>query len=150
MTEENKKRRGRKPKNPLDEKQVWTVKELQMWVSMATSMQGADWVPDANQWEMVKTMIFKLQAEAPRPPQQQRPRQPPQPGPYGHQPQQQPMDLEAILQQQNQSVVLPNVEMPADAMLTPTELQRRANGGVDPNARDPVTGDKIMPVTGFI
>lgn len=65
MTDNNtiatpKKRTTRKKGNPLKNKSEWTIPELQMWVSSAFALQGDDWVPNTEQWDMLVDIIFKL------------------------------------------------------------------------------------------
>ena len=47
-------------KDPLKSKSEWTVTEFQMWLHGAYSLQGEDWVPSAEQWEMIVDIIYKL------------------------------------------------------------------------------------------
>lgn len=59
-------------KDPLKSKNEWTITEFQMWLHGAYSLQGEDWVPTADQWEMIVDIIYKLKdrkvAAAPRQP----------------------------------------------------------------------------------
>lgn len=149
MTEETKKRRGRKAKskNPLSSKTAWTVKELQMWISVASTIQGDDFVPDVDQWEFIRDAIFKLQAE-PRVRQQpvhQPMHQPMHPG-MAMQPPQGPVDpvtgMPPLLQAQD--------PLPPEANLSLAQLQARSAAGGISNARDPVTGDKMADTGGYV
>ncbi len=46
--------------NPLSKKADWSITEFQMWLAGAYSLQGEDWVPNAEQWEMIVDIIYKL------------------------------------------------------------------------------------------
>ncbi len=47
-------------KDPLKSKTEWSITEFQMWLHGAYSLQGEDWVPTADQWEMIVNIIYKL------------------------------------------------------------------------------------------
>src|SRR5690606_13574412 len=46
--------------NPLSKKTEWSITEFQMWLAGAYSLQGEDWVPNQEQWEMIVDIIYKL------------------------------------------------------------------------------------------
>lgn len=46
--------------NPLQKKTEWTINEFKMWLHGAYSLQGDDWVPNAEQWAMILDIIYKL------------------------------------------------------------------------------------------
>lgn len=50
----------KKSANPLSKKNEWTITEFQMWLAGAYSLQGEDWVPNAEQWAMIVDIIYKL------------------------------------------------------------------------------------------
>ncbi len=50
----------KKNSNPLSKKTEWSITEFQMWLAGAYSLQGEDWVPNAEQWEMIVDIIYKL------------------------------------------------------------------------------------------
>ncbi len=50
----------KKNANPLSKKTDWSITEFQMWLAGAYSLQGEDWVPNAEQWEMIVDIIYKL------------------------------------------------------------------------------------------
>jgi len=50
----------KKNKDPLKSKADWSIQEFQMWLHGAYSLQGEDWVPNAEQWEMIVDIIYKL------------------------------------------------------------------------------------------
>lgn len=50
----------KKNTNPLSKKTDWSITEFQMWLAGAYSLQGEDWVPNAEQWEMIVDIIYKL------------------------------------------------------------------------------------------
>lgn len=50
----------KKNSNPLSKKNEWTITEFQMWLAGAYSLQGEDWVPNAEQWAMIVDIIYKL------------------------------------------------------------------------------------------
>lgn len=52
-------------KDPLKSKSEWTVTEFQMWLHGAYALQGEDWVPNAEQWNLIVDIIYKLKASAP-------------------------------------------------------------------------------------
>lgn len=47
-------------KDPLKSKTEWSITEFQMWLHGAYSLQGEEWVPTAEQWEMIVDIIYKL------------------------------------------------------------------------------------------
>lgn len=49
-------------KDPLKSKTEWTITEFQMWLHGAYSLQGEDWVPNAEQWDTILDIIYKLKA----------------------------------------------------------------------------------------
>ena len=52
-------------KDPLKSKTEWTVTEFQMWLHGAYALQGEDWVPNAEQWNLIVDIIYKLKSSAP-------------------------------------------------------------------------------------
>lgn len=50
----------KKSSNPLNTKNEWTIDEFKMWLSGAESIQGEDWIPNHEQWGMIKEIIYKL------------------------------------------------------------------------------------------
>lgn len=48
-------------------KEEWTIPEFQMWFRTALDLQGDDWYPTEDQWEIVLDMVFKLKERQPRP-----------------------------------------------------------------------------------
>lgn len=50
----------KKNANPLSKKTDWSITEFQMWLAGAYSLQGEDWIPNAEQWEMIVDIIYKL------------------------------------------------------------------------------------------
>lgn len=69
----------KKNKDPLKSKTEWTITEFQMWLAGAYSLQGEDWVPNPEQWEMILDIIYKLKDRKTVAQQPQRPLQQPQP-----------------------------------------------------------------------
>ncbi len=47
-------------KDPLKSKTEWTISEFQMWLHGAYSLQGENWVPNEEQWNMIVDIIYKL------------------------------------------------------------------------------------------
>lgn len=58
----------KKSPNPLSKKTEWSITEFQMWLAGAYSLQGEDWVPNAEQWEMIVDIIYKLKTPQPKKP----------------------------------------------------------------------------------
>lgn len=56
----------KKSGNPLNKKTEWTITEFQMWLAGAYSLQGDDWVPNAEQWAMIVDIIYKLKNPTPK------------------------------------------------------------------------------------
>lgn len=54
--------RKKKSNDPLKSKKEWTVSEFQMWLGGAFSLQGDDWVPNEEQWEMIVDIVYKLKS----------------------------------------------------------------------------------------
>lgn len=52
--------RKKKSSDPLRDKKEWTISEFQMWLAGAFSLQGEDWVPTSDQWDMIVDIIYKL------------------------------------------------------------------------------------------
>lgn len=50
----------KKRKDPLKSKSEWSIMEFQMWLHGAYALQGDDWVPNADQWELILDIIYKL------------------------------------------------------------------------------------------
>ena len=50
----------KKSNNPLSRKTDWSINEFQMWLAGAYALQGDDWVPNPEQWELVVDIIYKL------------------------------------------------------------------------------------------
>ena len=59
----------KKTNNPLSRKADWTITEFQMWLAGAYSLQGENWVPNAEQWEMIVDIIYKLKNKKAEPAQ---------------------------------------------------------------------------------
>lgn len=116
-------------KGPLKSKSEWTITEFQMWLHGAYSLQGEDWVPTADQWDMIVDIIYKLKD---RPAKVSRPVAPPI-GPYDYgngpmipthqpdQPPQQPMGANSLLGAMDAT--------PDEANLSLSELKRRRAAG---------------------
>ncbi|QDJ96421.1 hypothetical protein Xoosp13_235 [Xanthomonas phage Xoo-sp13] len=50
----------KKTTNHLSKKPEWTINEFKMWLHGAYSLQGENWVPNAEQWAMILDIIYKL------------------------------------------------------------------------------------------
>lgn len=120
--------RKKSSNNPLNKKAEWSITEFQMWLAGAYSLQGEDWIPNAEQWKMIVDIIYKLkerQTKVVRAPVA--PAQPMHMG-YGngHQdfavPDQQPMVGAGAL-------LGPVDDIPEEANLSLSELKRRRAGG---------------------
>lgn len=57
--------RKKKSTDPLRNKKEWSISEFQMWLHGAFSLQGEDWLPNAEQWETIVGIIYKLKDEEP-------------------------------------------------------------------------------------
>lgn len=116
----------RKNSNPLSKKNEWTISEFQMWLAGAYALQGEDWVPNGEQWDMVVDIIYKLKD---RPTVKKVPPQMPQqyPAPL-------PQDFSAATTGGGMALggggsALDFVAVPEEANLSLSELKRRREGG---------------------
>lgn len=57
--------RKKKSNDPMRNKKEWSVSEFQMWLAGAFSLQGEDWIPNAEQWEMIVDIVYKLKESEP-------------------------------------------------------------------------------------
>lgn len=110
-------------KDPLKSKSEWTITEFQMWLHGAYSLQGEDWVPTAEQWEMIVDIIYKLKdrkvAQRPVAPPMMPPMLPPQPDGYNG----------GMIGPPTAGSALDSVEVPDEANMSLSELKRRREGG---------------------
>ncbi len=83
MTQKPTKKRTTSKSRKKDE---WTIPEFQMWFRTALDLQGEDWYPTQEQWEIVLDMVFKLKERQPR--QQPQVMQQPMIAPAGYGPNQ--------------------------------------------------------------
>lgn len=76
--------RKKKSNDPMRNKKEWSVSEFQMWLAGAFSLQGEEWIPNAEQWEMIVDIVYKLKESEPEltvpRPQAMPPQRPPQGG----------------------------------------------------------------------
>lgn len=125
----------RKNSNPLSKKTDWTITEFQMWLAGAYALQGEDWVPNAEQWNMVVDIIYKLKD---RPTQK---KLAPSPPPYNQNQVPQPADFGGGVPMGPMPVVggvFDQIDVPEEAGMSLSELKRRREGG--PSNSNVLTG----------
>lgn len=120
----------KKNSNPLSKKTEWSITEFQMWLAGAYSLQGEDWVPNAEQWQMIVDIIYKLKEKNPlkkvaAPAGQIMP-----PQGYGG-PMSEPPSY--IPPANTGNSILESVPVPDEANLSLSELKRRREGGPSNN-----------------
>ena len=60
MTDAPKSKKKSNNNGLLKNKKEWTIPEFQMWLAGFMDMQNSDWVPNAEQWDKIQDIIFKL------------------------------------------------------------------------------------------
>lgn len=114
----------KKSSNPLSKKTEWTITEFQMWLAGAYSLQGQGWIPNAEQWEMIIEIIYKLKDDKPSPaPKQSNPS--PQPARMFPQP---PQTFQKFPNDPTQA--LGSSELPPEANMSLSQLRDSEKGTV--------------------
>ena len=122
----------KKTNNPLSRKADWTITEFQMWLAGAYSLQGENWVPNAEQWEMIVDIIYKLKNKKAEPAQVSTPVSfpaPPMQHPMPPPPMQQPMFGGSP---QGSSLMGGDTDLPPEASMPLSQL--RAKSGLPGNS----------------
>lgn len=142
----------KKNSNPLSKKNEWSITEFQMWLAGAYSLQGEDWVPNAEQWEMIVDIIYKLKTPVAKKPvaaphmAPSYAMAPPPEGGYGAGP--------VVMPALNNSA-LDGAQLPDEANLSLSEIKRRrgdslggpSNGNVLAGGGGP--GEKMIKTGSF-